>query len=195
MSPAFDRPWRHVPNLITVARGLLVPVIGWLLAEERYDEAFWTVAASAISDLVDGGFARRFDAQSRFGAIADPVADKLTMLTVVAGLTWQQLLPVWLAFAIVARDVVIVAGALAYHRCVEPIAMAPTRLSKLNTVLEFVVLAAVLADAAGYVDATGWLPLGFALVLLSVAASGLQYVWVWGRRALGRRHAQRADAR
>jgi cardiolipin synthase len=195
MLPGFDRPWRHVPNLITLVRGLLVPVIGWLLAEERYDEAFWTVAASAASDLVDGGFARRFDAQSRFGAIADPVADKLTMLAVVAGLTWQGLLPAWVAVAIVARDVIIVAGAIAYHRRVEPVAMTPTRLSKLNTVVEFVVLAAVLADAAGYIDATRWLPVGFALVLLTVAASGLQYVWVWGRRACLQRQAQRADAR
>ena len=137
MSPAFDRPWRHVPNGITVVRGLLIPVIGWLLAEERYESAFWTVVVSALSDLVDGQLARRFNAHSRFGAIADPVADKLTMLTVVIGLMWQGLLPLWLAVALVARDVVIVAGAAAYHRFIEPVEMAPTWLSKLNTALEF----------------------------------------------------------
>ncbi len=93
-----------------MVRGLLIPVIGWLLAEERYAAAFWTIVASALSDLVDGQLARRFNARSRFGAIADPVADKLTMLTVVIGLAWQGLLPPWLAFAIVMRDVVIVGG-------------------------------------------------------------------------------------
>lgn len=192
MSPAFDRPWRHLPNLITVVRGLLVPVIGWLLAEERYEEAFWTVAASAVSDLADGQIARRFNANTRFGEIADPVADKLTMLTVVIGLAWQEFLPPWLAFAIVARDVVIVTGAAAYHRYIEPVEMAPTALSKLNTAVEFVVLSAVLAQAAGLVEASRWLPAAFALVYATVLASGIQYVWVWGRRALARRSAVRA---
>lgn len=192
MSTAFDRLWRHLPNLITVVRGLLVPVIGWLLTEERYEEAFWTVAFSAVSDLADGQIARRFNAHTRFGEVADPVADKLTMLAVVVGLTWHGLLPMWLATAIVARDVFIVAGALAYHRFVEPVVMAPTGLSKFNTVLEFVVLAAVLGQAAALVDVAEWFPAAFALVGATVFASGAQYVWIWGRRALARRPSARA---
>jgi cardiolipin synthase len=194
MSPAFDRPWRHVPNGITVARGLLIPVIGWLLAEERYESAFWTVVVSALSDLVDGQIARRFNAHSRFGAIADPVADKLTMLTVVIGLMWQGLLPFWLALALVARDIVIVAGAAAYHRFIEPVEMAPTWLSKLNTALEFAVLAAVLADAAQLFEVDAWLPAAFALVFCTVIASGVQYVWIWGRRAWSCRRVLRSRA-
>jgi cardiolipin synthase (CMP-forming) len=194
MSPAFDHPWRHVPNLITVVRALLIPVIGWLLAQERYEGAFWTVVASALSDLVDGQLARRFNARSRFGAIADPVADKLTMLTVVIGLAWQGLLPLWLAFALVARDVVIVAGAAAYHRFIEPVEMSPTWLSKLNTALEFVVVGAVLADAAQLFEVSAWLPTAFVLVFGTVIASGGQYVWIWGRRALSRRRAVRPSA-
>jgi cardiolipin synthase len=187
MSRASDatprRALRHVPNAITVVRMLLIPVIGRLLLGERYVEAFWMLLASAVSDLVDGQVARRYNAHSRFGAIADPVADKLTMLTVTIILVWQGLLPVWLAAAIVLRDVVIVAGALAYHRIVGNVEMAPTWLSKLNTVLEFTVLAAVIADAAALIDDREWLPLMFAAVLATVAASGAQYVWIWGRRA------------
>jgi cardiolipin synthase len=133
---------------------------------------------------VDGQIARRFNARSRFGAIADPIADKLTMLTVTLLLAWQGLLPVWLATAMVLRDVVIVGGAVAYHRLFGHVEMAPTWLSKLNTVLEFVMLAAVIADAAALVDDRAMLPLLFAAVLLSVVTSGVQYVWIWGRRAL-----------
>ena len=194
MSHASEHPWRHVPNAITVVRGLLIPVIGWLLAEERYEGAFWTVVASALSDLVDGPIARRLGAQSRFGAIADPVADKLTMLTVVLGLAWHGLLPPWLALAIVARDIVIVAGAMAYHRFIEPVEMTPTWLSKLNTGLEFVALAAVLADAARLLDMSALLPTAFALVFSTVVASGVQYVWIWGRRAFSRRRVLRSGA-
>jgi cardiolipin synthase len=188
MSPASDvargRALRHVPNVITVVRGVLIPVIGALLLQERYVEAFWTLVASALSDLVDGQIARRFNARSRFGAIADPVADKLTMLTVTLLLAWQGLIPVWLATAIVIRDVVIVGGALAYHRFFGHVEVAPTWLSKLNTAFEFVMLAAVIADAAALLDDRAMLPLLFAAVFATVVTSGVQYVWIWGRRAL-----------
>jgi cardiolipin synthase len=188
MSPASDvtagRVLRLLPNAITVVRGLLIPVIGALLVDQRYVEGFWTLAASALSDLVDGQIARRLNARTRFGAIADPVADKLTMLTVTLALAWQGLLPAWLATAMVLRDVVIVGGAVAYHRFFGPVEMAPTWLSKLNTVLEFIMLAAVIADAATLLDDRAMLPLLFAAVFVTVVASGAQYVWIWGRRAL-----------
>jgi cardiolipin synthase len=192
MWPASDtvpgRALRHVPNAITVVRGVLIPVIGALLVEQRYIAALWTLLVSALSDLVDGQIARRFNARTRFGAIADPVADKLTMLTVTLVLAWQGLLPLWLAAAIVVRDIVIVGGAVAYHRMIGPVEMSPTWLSKLNTVLEFTVLAAVLGDAAGLVEMGAQLPALFAVVFATVVASGVQYVWIWGRRAalLGR---------
>ena len=188
MSPASDavlgRALRHVPNAITVVRGVLIPVIGALLVEQRYVTALWTLLVSALSDLVDGQIARRFNARTRFGAIADPVADKLTMLTVTLVLAWQGLLPLWLAAAIVLRDIVIVGGAIAYHRLIGPVEMSPTWLSKLNTVLEFAVLAAVIANAAALFEIGSQLPALFALVFATVVASGVQYVWIWGRRAL-----------
>ena len=187
MYPASDavpgRVVRHVPNAFTVVRVVLIPVIGALLVEQRYVAALWTLLASALSDLIDGQVARRFNARTRFGAIADPVADKLTMLTVTLVLAWQGLLPLWLAAAIVLRDVVIVGGAVAYHRLIGPVEMSPTWLSKLNTVLEFTVLAAVLADAAGFVEIGVQLPVLFAMVFATVVASGAQYVWIWGRRS------------
>lgn len=180
---------RHVPNLITVVRGVLIPVIGALLVEQRYMAALWTLLVSALSDLVDGQIARRFNARTRFGAIADPVADKLTMLTVTLVLAWQGLLPLWFAAAIVLRDIVIVGGAIAYHRLIGPVEMSPTWLSKLNTVLEFAALAAVLADAAGLFEISTQLPALFAIVFATVVASGVQYVWIWGRRALSLRRS------
>jgi cardiolipin synthase len=90
--------------------------------------------------------------------------------------------------------VVIVAGAAAYHRFIEPVEMAPTWLSKLNTALEFAVLAAVLADAAQLFDVGQWLPIAFALVFCTVIASGMQYIWIWGRRAWSRRRVLRSSA-
>lgn len=175
---------RHVPNLITVLRFLLIPLVVFLLVERRYEAAFVVFMASALSDLADGWIARRWNARTSFGAIADPLADKLTMLAVTVTLAIQAVLPVWLAAAIVGRDVVIVAGAVAFHVMVGRVQMAPTWLSKFNTVLEFVVLAVLLADATQAIQLTAWLPPLFALVACTIIGSGVHYVWAWGRRAL-----------
>jgi len=176
---------RHVPNALTLLRFLLVPVLVVLLARRSYDAAFATFVVSALSDLADGVIARRWNARTRFGAIADPVADKLTMLAVTLTLASQGLLPLWLVAAIVVRGLVIVGGAVAYHFTVARYDIAPTPLSKLNTAIEFLALAMVLGSAARVFDASAALPVLFALLLAMIVASGVQYVWVWGRRAIG----------
>jgi cardiolipin synthase len=181
-------PMRHLPNAITALRFLLVPVLVILLLQRRYETAFAVFVVSALSDLVDGMLARRWNLRTRFGAIADPAADKLTMLATTLALASEHLLPIWLAAAIVARDLLIVGGAIAYHFIVGRVEMAPSWLSKGNTVLEFVTLSAVLADAAGIIEIP-LLPQLFVLLLATIVASGAQYVWVWGRRALNARRA------
>lgn len=180
---------RHLPNLITALRFVLIPVLALLLVEQRYVPAFAVFVVSAISDFADGYLARRWGVRTRFGAIADPLADKLTMLTVTLVLAAQALVPLWLAAAIVMRDLVIVAGAVAFHFLVGRVEMAPTWLSKLNTVLEFGVLSALLADAAQAIEVTAWLPPLFVFVTATIVGSGVQYVWVWSRKALAARGA------
>lgn len=174
---------RHLPNAITGLRFLLIPFLVLLLLQQRYSAAFWLFALSAASDLADGLIARHWNLRTRWGAIADPLADKLTMLSVTVALAGQHLIPLWLAVAIVLRDAVIVGGGVAYHFLVGRYDIAPSLLSKANTVLEFLVLAAVLANAAGLLAAGGALPVLFAALGATVIASGAHYVWVWGRKA------------
>ena len=180
-----------VPNLLSVARLVLIPVVAWQLAVEAYEIALPLFLAAALTDLADGFIARRFRLTSRLGALLDPVADKLTMLVTTLMLAWQSLVPVWLAVAIIARDLVIVAGALAYRRLFGKVDIAPTLLSKLNTVVEFAMLLATMAAAAGWLTAPRSLEALFALTLATVLASGAQYVWVWGRKAIAGRRADR----
>ena len=82
------------------------------------------------------------------------------------------------------RDLVIVGGALAYHCAVGRYEMAPTILSKLNTGLEFLTLAMVLGSVSGIVGASAAMPILFAVLMATIVASGGQYVWIWGRRAI-----------
>jgi len=179
-----DSAVHHVPNALTLLRFLLIPVLVVLLAQGAYYLAFAVFCVSALSDVADGVIARRWNARTRFGAIADPLADKLTMLAVTLSLAVQGLLPLWLVAAIVVRDLVIVGGALAYHYTVGRYDMAPTLLSKLNTGIEILALAMVLGSAADIFDASAARPVLFALLMATIVASGVQYVWVWGRRAI-----------
>jgi cardiolipin synthase len=178
-----------LPNLITFGRLALLPVVAYALAVRAYSVALAVFLAVALSDALDGYIARRFAMTSRLGAALDPVADKLNMLVTTLMLAWQGLLPLWLAAAIVARDIVIVAGALAYRALLGPLKIAPTQLSKFNTVVEFALLLVVMAGAAGWIDVDGWIGVLFALTGATVAASGVQYVWLWGRRALRKARA------
>jgi cardiolipin synthase len=175
---------RHLPNAITMLRAALIPLLAWLLARGDHATAFLLFVASGLSDLADGWLARRFDLRTRFGAIADPLADKLTMLTVAVVLAMQGWLPWWFTLLVVGRDLVIVAGAAAYHFAIGELEMAPSWISKLNTVLEFVCLAGVLALAAGHLADGPWHPALLYATAATIVASGGSYVVVWSRKAM-----------
>jgi cardiolipin synthase len=174
----------NVPNAITVARLVLVPVMGYFLAVGAYGVALIVFMVAAFTDLIDGYIARAFRLVSTLGATLDPIADKLNMFVATVLLAWQGLIPIWLAAAIVARDIVIVGGVLAYRLAVGRVEMAPTMLSKVNTFIEFTVLLLAMASAAEWLDIGAWLPAVFLLLFATVLASGAQYVWVWGRKAV-----------
>ena len=174
----------NVPNAITLLRFVLVPVIGLQLLHREYGVAFAPFIVSALSDLADGMVARHWNLRTRFGAIADPLADKLTMLTGTVFLTLANWLPWWFALAVVLRDGLIVSGALAYNLLIGSVEMAPTRISTLNTALEFMLLLALLAIAAGHVPDGDWLRVLLVATLATIALSGGHYVLVWSRKAV-----------
>lgn len=175
-----------LPNAITLLRVFLVPAVILCLLRHRYDAAFWLFVSAGLGDWLDGFLARRLNQVSRIGAILDPVADKMIMVSVSVILAWQCLLPAWFACVLVLRDVVIVLGALAYHFLFGHVEMAPTRLSKFNTLLAFAVLGATLAEANGMISPGPVLPAAYWIVLATLLASGVNYVWIWGHRAAGK---------
>lgn len=174
---------RHLPNAITLLRALLIPVVALALLAQQYEGALLVFVLCAAGDFGDGWLARRYDLRTRFGAIADPLADKLTMLTVTALLALQGWLAGWFALLVILRDLVIVAGAIAYHLRVGRVEMAPTRISKANTALEFLLLSGVLAVAAALLDAGPWLELLLWTTSATIVVSGMQYVVLWSRKA------------
>jgi cardiolipin synthase len=174
----------NLPNILTALRILLVPAITGLILQKHYGIALLFFVCAALSDCLDGFIARRFDMRTRLGALLDPLADKLMVVASVLALFRLGLLPGWLVIAIVCRDIVISAGAVAWRLKIGRIEMAPSITSKVNTFMQVTMIFLVLNHAAGVIGITSWFPLLFVLVFISSLVSGIQYVLVWGKRAL-----------
>ncbi|HEX4911350.1 MAG TPA: CDP-alcohol phosphatidyltransferase family protein [Permianibacter sp.] len=182
---------RHLPNLLTVLRCLLTVPLALLLLERQFGWALLVFVVAGGSDALDGFLAKRFHWQSRFGAIADPLADKLLLLIGFGVLAAIQVLPWWLFALVLARDILIVGGALTYHWLFGPYPMQPTLLSKANTALQILLLTVVLFNLGLWPMPAPVLMIGIVLVSFSTLSSGLDYVWTWGRRCAAERQRRR----
>lgn len=175
--------WRHLPNLITGLRLLMVLPLSWLLWVQDYALALTLFFIAGLSDALDGFLAKSFGWTSRLGGLLDPIADKALLVSCYALLTWHGLLPWWLFAVVLGRDLIILGGALAYQVVVAELETAPSVVSKLNTLAQILLVLGVLVDA-------GWQPLPglwMQSLIYSVLATGLisgaDYVWTWGWRA------------
>ncbi|MGH8632346.1 MAG: CDP-alcohol phosphatidyltransferase family protein [Burkholderiales bacterium] len=173
---------KSLPNLVTLLRLLLVPVVAVLLAEQRYAAAFVAYAAGALSDGIDGWLARRLRAESQVGVILDPVADKTFIVAVVFVLAWGALLPLWVAIPLIARDVLILIPLLADPRYKDQWP-SPNRAGKAHTGLALFILAATIAQAAEWIDFPRLLLALQVLLLLSVVLSLSLYARVWLKKS------------
>jgi cardiolipin synthase len=176
---------RHLPNLICLARiALLWPILAAMSAH-AYGWAAAFFAVAGVSDLLDGGIAKRFGWTSELGKWLDPIADKCLLVTVFVVAAWAGLVPRWLTAVVVARDVMIALGALAYLAWVGPLQGHPTLASKLNTLVQLAYLDAVLAfRAMGFPSlAVELILLGTMVTLVTTVLSGAGYVIEYTRRA------------
>jgi len=167
-----------LPNLITLARLCAVPATIWLILHERLDLAFCLFIGAGLSDGVDGWLARVMNARSALGALMDPVADKALLVSVYLALAGIGVLPDWLAILVVFRDLLIVGGVIVLGVLGQPVTIRPLYVSKLNTALQIILIAATLFLAGFNLMA----PLVLTTLIWSVAAStlisGAAYVWV-----------------
>lgn len=169
-----------IANLITFCRLCLVPVVVWLLLHEKAASAFWTFAVAGASDMVDGWTARRWGT-SRFGALLDPISDKIMIVAVTVTLAAIRALPDWLVILIVFRDILIVGGVLGLAVLGHRVAIRPLMFSKANTALQIVLVALVLGLAAFGLSAVPLLTAMIWLTAATTVASGAMYVVQIGR--------------
>ncbi|CAK7232143.1 hypothetical protein SBRCBS47491_008168 [Sporothrix bragantina] len=149
-----------VPNFLTVARLIASPFVGYLIVADQPGWALSLLAAAAVTDLLDGWIARRWNLHTVVGSVLDPMADKVLMTVLAVSLAAQGGLPMWLAVLVLGRDVGLAIAAI-YYRWVSlpppktftrywdfslPSAeVRPTTISKYNTFLQLALMGATTA--------------------------------------------------
>jgi cardiolipin synthase len=182
-----------LPNLLTLSRLLLAPVVAWRLLAHDVEGAFWLFVIAAITDLLDGNLARWLNQRSVLGAWLDPIADKVMLLSTLSMLALTGLLPMALLAVVVVRDVIILVGAEAYRRLTGKLDVRPTWSGKIATFLEFVLVSWVLADVALHLGLDATIEPLALLTGLVVVGSGVRYVWLWTHKTIDFLREQTAD--
>lgn len=170
--------WKALPNIISFARLIVVPVVIWMFLTDRMAAAFWLFVAAGVSDAIDGYLAKKLKARSVLGSYLDPLADKLLLIAVFLLLGRGDYVPVWLVVLIVARDAALLGVSSLVVSKDRKTAMRPLLVSKLNTTLQIVLAGLVLARLGlGFPDiGTGHDVLVYA-VAVTTTISGIAYLW------------------
>ena len=169
----------NVPNLITLARILLVPFTVWLIISDAYGFAFLAFVVAGVSDGVDGYIARQYNLRTELGAYLDPVADKALLVSVYVTLAMLKVIPAWLAILVVSRDVLIVGAFILSLLMGRPVQVKPLMVSKVNTAAQIVFVVGVLGATALALDYHAVLQIAMIVVAAFTAVSGAAYLHEW----------------
>ncbi len=170
-----------LPNLITLFRIILVPTIVWSIAAHEVQLAFWLFLIAGLSDALDGFIAKRFNMQTELGAYLDPLADKALLVSIYVALAVVELIPRWVAIAVVSRDVMIVGAVVLALVMAKPVTIRPFLVSKINTAVQIIFAAFVLAVSGFGIHMPEVFGAGLVLVGLLTCLSAAAYLAEWIR--------------
>ena len=175
-------PANQIPNVLTIIRIILIVPFALFVWEHKYIEALVVFFFAGLSDGVDGFLARQFNWKSRFGAIADPLADKLLLITAYIMLALTGQIPVWLVCLILGRDLIIVFGALSYHYFISHYEIKPSIFGKACTMSQIIYVLVVIVKLAEIPMPESVVSNGLWVVAGVTVFSGLHYMGVWTLR-------------
>ncbi|XP_049724776.1 cardiolipin synthase (CMP-forming) isoform X1 [Elephas maximus indicus] len=194
----YENPWT-IPNMLSMTRIGLAPVLGYLIIEEDFHIALGVFALAGLTDLLDGFIARNWANQkSALGSALDPLADKILISILYVSLTYADLIPVSLTYMIISRDVMLIAAvfyvryrtlptprtlAKYFNPCYATARLKPTFISKVNTAVQLILVAASLAAPVfNYVDSI-YLQILWCFTAFTTAASAYSY-YHYGRKTI-----------
>ena len=174
-----------IPNYITLARLIMVPIVIATIGQGAWLLAFVLFAAAGVSDAADGLIARRYGLRSELGAYLDPLADKALLVSIYVTLAVVGVLPGWLAITVVSRDVMIVAAILVSRLMDNPVEIKPLFVSKLNTAAQIAFAAFVLGAMAMHHEHGRTMWIGMIVVAALTVISAAAYLARWLRHMAG----------
>ncbi|KAM9059497.1 cardiolipin synthase (CMP-forming) isoform 1-T1 [Megaptera novaeangliae] len=194
----YENPWT-IPNMLSMTRIGLAPVLGYLIIEEDFNIALGVFALAGLTDLLDGFIARNWASQkSALGSALDPLADKILISILYVSLTYADLIPVPLTYMIISRDVMLIAAVFYvryrtlptprtlskyFNPCYATARLKPTFISKVNTAVQLILVAASLAAPVfNYADSI-YLQILWCLTAFTTAASAYSY-YHYGRKTV-----------
>lgn len=168
--------FKHIPNILTIIRFLLIPIILISIFQGNYILGFVFFTISAFTDILDGFIARRFDLISNFGKLMDPLADKLTQISVLTSLVAVKIIPVWILVIVILKEFIMVMGASFLYG--KDVVVYSKWYGKLATVLFY--FAIVISLICKQFNLTGiWPNLGmgiYCIALISTIFSLIMYI-------------------
>lgn len=171
----------NIPNLLTLLRILLVPVVVWAIAQGQMSIALAAFVIAGVTDAVDGYIAKHFDQQTELGAYLDPLADKALIVSIYVSLAIFGFIPPWVAILVVSRDIMIVGAVVLSTLMERPLTIQPLLVSKANTVAQIVFAALVLAASGLKLDLDWAIFVAMWSVAVLTLASAGAYMVGWAR--------------
>lgn len=171
---------RWLPNFLTLLRVLLLVPFVFAFLSRSYPTAFGVFVVAALTDGLDGWLARRFKWITHWGSLIDPIADKLLVLSGYFLLMRQAVISGMFFTTVLAREIIVLFGAILYYSWINRKQMTPTMLGKLCTLCHFLFLALLLLALAGLSIPDWFVSGGTFFIYVITIASGFQYVLIWG---------------
>jgi len=171
----------NIPNIITLARIMLVPIVVWAIASNQMEIAFAVFIVAGVSDAVDGFLAKRFNMTSELGALLDPLADKALLVSIYIALCIWGAIPRWIVILVVSRDIMIVSAVIVSWLFGKPVQMKPLMVSKLNTAAQVTFAALVLGSLGFGFQLSPYDSILMALVTVFTLSSVSLYLVEWIR--------------
>ncbi len=179
-----------IPNLVTLVRILLVPIVVWAITSGEMRIAFLLFLAAGVSDAVDGFVAKHFHMASELGAYLDPLADKALIVSIYVSLGIAGKLPIFIVILVVSRDIMIIGAFMLAWLVGKPMAARPLMVSKVNTVAQILLAMLVLAEQGFGFDADllSKLLMAFVAVLTLLSIAFYLAEWIRHMNSFGGNH-------
>ncbi len=134
--------FKHVPNILTMCRFVLIPFIFGSIINDDYVAAFVFLTLSGITDILDGFIARKFNFITNFGKLIDPLADKATQISTLIALSFAGIIPYWILVVVFVKEAIMIAGAAFLYG--KKLVVSSRWYGKLATVIFYIAIVASL---------------------------------------------------